>query len=126
VIEARAVELLSDLLDHQMLTTIPGFGPIKAMAIPAEAGDLRQFRHHRQFLKFCGMDIANVQSVVASGARTRVALSVAAGFKDMLCRCWAGPSAFARPLGFDKATFAGVALRPCRLSIALGLPVADP
>jgi transposase len=27
-----------------------------------EAGDLRRFRHHRQFLKFCGMDLATMQS----------------------------------------------------------------
>ena len=53
VIEARAVELLSNLPDYQLLTTIPGIGPINAMTILAEAGDLRRFRHHRQFLKFC-------------------------------------------------------------------------
>ena len=46
VIEARAVELLSDLPDYQLLTTIPGIGPINAMTILAEAGDLRRFRHH--------------------------------------------------------------------------------
>lgn len=67
-IEARAVELLSDLPDDQLLTTIPGIGPINAMTILAEAGDLRRFRHHRQFLKFCGMDLATVQSGVAHRA----------------------------------------------------------
>jgi hypothetical protein len=61
-IEARAVELLSDLPDYQLLTTIPGIGPINAMTILAEAGDLRRFRHHRQFLKFCGMNLATMQS----------------------------------------------------------------
>ncbi|WP_189683188.1 transposase, partial [Seohaeicola zhoushanensis] len=61
-IEARAVELLSDHPDYQLLTTIPGIGPINALTILAEAGDLRRFRHHRQFLKFCGMDLATVQS----------------------------------------------------------------
>ena len=66
-IEARAVELLSDLLDYQLLTTIPGIGPINAMTILAEAGDLRRFRHHRQFLKFCGMDLATVQSGMFRG-----------------------------------------------------------
>ena len=54
-IEARAVERLCDLPDYQLMTTIPGIGPINAMTILAEAGDLRRFRHHRQFLKFCGM-----------------------------------------------------------------------
>src|ERR1700676_1864131 len=28
----------------------------------AEAGDLRRFGHHRQFLKFCGLDLATYQS----------------------------------------------------------------
>jgi hypothetical protein len=66
-IEARAVALLSDLSDYQLLTTIPGIGPINAMTILAEAGDLRRFRHHRQFLKFCGMDLATVQSGMFRG-----------------------------------------------------------
>ncbi|NRB00753.1 MAG: IS110 family transposase [Rhodobacteraceae bacterium] len=61
-IEARAVELLSDLPDYQLLTTIPGIGPTNAMTILAEAGDLRRFQHHRQFLKFCGLDLATMQS----------------------------------------------------------------
>lgn len=62
VTEARVVELLSDLPDYLLLTTIPGLDPINAMTILAEAGDLRRFRHHRQFLKFCGMDLATVRS----------------------------------------------------------------
>ncbi|WP_289009120.1 IS110 family transposase [uncultured Marinobacter sp.] len=66
-IEARSVELLSGLPDYQLLTTIPGIGPINAMTILAEAGDLRRFRHHRQFLKFCGMDLATVQSGMVRG-----------------------------------------------------------
>jgi transposase len=37
------------------------------MTILAEAGDLRRFRHHRQFLKFCGMDLATVQSGMFRG-----------------------------------------------------------
>lgn len=61
-IEARAVELLKDNDDYRLLCTIPGIGPINALTILAEAGDLRRFRHHRQFLKFCGMDLATVQS----------------------------------------------------------------
>ena len=68
-IEDRAVEMLSDVPDYQLLTTIPGIGPINAMTILAEAGDLRRFQHHRQFLKFCGLDLATVQSGVAHWAR---------------------------------------------------------
>ncbi|RYH05759.1 IS110 family transposase [Tropicimonas sp. IMCC6043] len=66
-IEARAVELLSDHADYRLLTSIPGIGPINAMTILAEAGDLRRFGHHRQFLKFCGMDLATVQSGMFRG-----------------------------------------------------------
>jgi len=32
------------------------------MTILAEAGDLRRFQHHRQFLKFCRRDLATMQS----------------------------------------------------------------
>lgn len=42
-------------------------GPINALTILAEAGDLRRFQHHRQFLKFCGMDLATIQSVTFRG-----------------------------------------------------------
>lgn len=61
-IEDRAIALLKDQPDYQLLTSIPGIGPINALTILAEAGDLRRFRHHRQFLKFCGMDLATIQS----------------------------------------------------------------
>ena len=61
-IEDRAVALLKDLPDYQLLTSIPGIGPINALTILAEAGDLRRFGHQRQFLKFCGMDLATIQS----------------------------------------------------------------
>ncbi|KGK79800.1 transposase [Thalassobacter stenotrophicus] len=61
-IEDRAVELLKDLPDYQLLTSIPEIGPINALTILAEAGDLRRFGHHRQFLKFCGMDLATIKS----------------------------------------------------------------
>lgn len=66
-IEARAVEMLKDNPDYQLLTTIPGIGPINALTILAEAGNLRRFQHHRQFLKFCGMDLATMQSGMFRG-----------------------------------------------------------
>lgn len=65
VIEARAVELLTDNPDYRLLRTIPGIGPVNSVAVLAVAGDLR---HHRQFLKFCGMDLGAVQSGVAHRA----------------------------------------------------------
>jgi transposase len=61
-IERQAHAALADNADYQRLRQIPGIGPIIAMTILAEAGDLRRFRHHRQFLKFCGLDLATYQS----------------------------------------------------------------
>ena len=61
-IERHADAVLRDHPDYQRLRQIPGIGPIIAMTILAEAGDLRRFRHHRQFLKFCGLDLATHQS----------------------------------------------------------------
>ena len=61
-IEAMADQLLAASQDYARLRQIPGIGPINALAILAEAGDLRRFGHHRQFLKFCGLDLATQQS----------------------------------------------------------------
>jgi transposase len=58
--EERAAELPVDHPDYLLLRSIPGIGPVNALAVLAEAGDLRRFRHHRQFLKLCGMDLATV------------------------------------------------------------------
>lgn len=56
--ERQADELLADRADLQCLKTIPGIGSVIALVIWAEAGDLRRFPHHRQLLKFCGLDLA--------------------------------------------------------------------
>jgi transposase len=61
-IEKQADASLDGHADYRRLRQIPGIGPINAMTILAEAGDLRRFRHHRQFLKFCGLDLATHQS----------------------------------------------------------------
>ena len=61
-IERMAHELLQEHPDYRRLRQIPGIGPINALTILAEAGDLRRFGHHRQFLKFCGLDLATRQS----------------------------------------------------------------
>jgi transposase len=61
-IEHMADELLAESADYKLLRRIPGIGPITALTILAEAGDLRRFGHHRQFLKFCGLDLATQQS----------------------------------------------------------------
>jgi transposase len=61
-IEEEAERLLSGHADFEALKQIPGIGPIIALTILAEAGDLRRFGHHRQFLKFCGLHLATHQS----------------------------------------------------------------
>jgi transposase len=61
-IEAQAHTALTNNADYQRLRQLPGIGPIHAMTILAEAGGLRRFRHHRQSLKFCGLDLATHQS----------------------------------------------------------------
>jgi transposase len=61
-IERMTQALLSGHPDYERLQQLPGIGPIHALTILAEAGDLRRFGHHRQFLKFCGFDLATHQS----------------------------------------------------------------
>lgn len=70
-IEEIAQFTLADHHDYQLLRRIPGIGPINALTILAEAGDLRRFGHHRQFLKFCGLDLATCQSGTFRG-RTKL------------------------------------------------------
>ncbi len=61
-LEKQAESVLSDHPDYCILRSVPGIGPIIAMTILAEGGDLRRFAHHRQFLKYCGLDLAKNQS----------------------------------------------------------------
>ena len=63
--------LVKDLPDYQLLTSVPGIGPINALTILAQAGKLRRFAHHRQFLTFCGMDRATIQSGTFRGQTKR-------------------------------------------------------
>jgi transposase len=66
-LDQRAQELLAGNADFQRLKTLPGIGAITALTILAEAGDVRRFRHHRQFLKYCGLDLAKSQSGQSEG-----------------------------------------------------------
>ena len=66
-LERWAEEALGSNKDSQLLQSIPGIGPVLALIILAEAGDLRRFSHHRQFLKFCGLDLAKRQSGASRG-----------------------------------------------------------
>jgi transposase len=61
-IAQQAEIVLASNLDRRRLMTVPGVGPLTALTILAEAGDLRRFAHYRQFLKFCGMNLSTQQS----------------------------------------------------------------
>ena len=61
-IALQAEAALAHNPDRRRLMTVPGVGPITALTILAEAGDLRRFAHYRQFLKFCGMNLSTQHS----------------------------------------------------------------
>lgn len=61
-IEHMAEQALAGRRDYEILTSVPGIGSVIALTILAEAGDLRRFSHHKQFLKYCGLDLAKNQS----------------------------------------------------------------
>jgi transposase len=61
-LEQQAVAYLAHHPDFRRLQSIPGIGPILALIILAEAGDLRRFSHHRKFLKYCGLNLCTDQS----------------------------------------------------------------
>jgi transposase len=69
-LDARAQELLADNVDFNRLIQMPGIAAITALTILAEAGDLRRFSHHRQFLKYCGLNLVKSQSGQTSGKET--------------------------------------------------------
>jgi transposase len=86
-LEKIAHEKLKLDKNYQILRSVPGIGPIIALTILAEAGDLRRFGHEKQFLKFCGLDLCTQQSGNFRGsssiskrgnARLRSALWIAA------------------------------------------------
>jgi transposase len=69
-LETESETLLRDRPGYQQLRSIPGIGPVFALTILAEAGDIRRFAHHRQFLKYCGLDLAKMQSGMMRGRET--------------------------------------------------------
>lgn len=66
-LEAKADHYLSQRMDYQRLKTIPGVGPIVALIIIAESGDLKRFNHYRQYLNYCGFNLAAQQSGAQRG-----------------------------------------------------------
>lgn len=67
-LEKQLHEHLETHPDYQRLRTIPGIGPIVALTILAEAGDLRRFSHYRKFLNYCGLSLSTSQSGSRRGA----------------------------------------------------------
>lgn len=67
-LETQALERLNGNADFQRLQTIPGVGPVLALTIMAESGDLRRFGHYRQYLKYCGFDLCTDQSGRSRGS----------------------------------------------------------
>ena len=61
-IEHQAELLLGTNKDYLNLKSIPGIGPIIALTVLAEAGNLKRFNHYRQFLNFCGFNLSTKQS----------------------------------------------------------------
>ena len=61
-LESLADRMLAERVDYQCLRSIPGIGPIIALIILAESGDLTRFRHYRQYLNFCGFNLSAIQS----------------------------------------------------------------
>lgn len=61
-IEQQADRYMGDNEDYHRLQTIPGIGPITALTILAEVGDIRRFSHYKKFLKYCGLDLSTEQS----------------------------------------------------------------
>jgi len=66
-LEAKADDFLSTRPDYQRLRTLPGIGPVIALMIIAESGDLSRFGHHRQYLNFCGFNLSAQQSGARPG-----------------------------------------------------------
>lgn len=91
-LEVQADRLLAGSPDFQRLKTVPGIGTVIALVILAEAGDLRRFAHHRQFLKFCGLDLAKCQS---GAFRSREKLSKR-GNARLRCALWMAAMSAAR------------------------------
>ena len=61
-LEETSIQFLSEREDYQHLISLPGVGPIIALIVLAESGDLRRFKHHRQYLNFCGFNLSGKQS----------------------------------------------------------------
>jgi transposase len=97
-LEADVVSRLATNGDFVRLQTLPGIGPILALIILAEAGDLRRFGCARQFLKYCGFDLCTEQS-----GQFRGTTHLSKRGNARLPSGWRARS----PFGCNKTAFAG-------------------
>jgi transposase len=67
-LENKADEFLSHRSDYHKLKSIPGIGSIVALIILAESGDLKRFRHYRQYINYCGFSLSTIQSGQSKGS----------------------------------------------------------
>lgn len=61
-LESGVDQQLGAQADYTRLRSLPGVGPINALMILAESGDLKRFGHYRQYLNFCGFNLSAHQS----------------------------------------------------------------
>ena len=61
-IEKQAANYLTEQPDYQLLQSIPGIGPIIALTLLSETGNIRRFSHVKQFINFCGFNLCAKQS----------------------------------------------------------------
>lgn len=61
-LEDMAHKKLKNNRSYQILRSVPGIGPIIALTVLAEAGDLKRFKNVNQFLSFCGLNLCTHQS----------------------------------------------------------------
>ena len=67
-LDDRAQQLLAGNADFHRLQTLPRW-PRHGSHDSGGGRDLRRFDHHRQFLKYCGLDLAKSQSGQSRGTR---------------------------------------------------------
>jgi transposase len=99
-LEKQIHEQLEEAPDYQRLRSIPGIGPIVALTVLAEAGDLRRFSHYRKFLNYCGFSLSTSQS----GSKRGTPQLSKRGNARLRCAFWmAGKAAIAqRRNGFRR------------------------
>ena len=62
LIENQVCEVLKEDRQFQILISIPGVGPISALNIIAESGNIKRFKHSKQYLKYMGLNLCSSQS----------------------------------------------------------------